>query len=139
MNLPENQRRIWCCACDAYIVARLTNGKEIYPRRPDLAHQAFWICDTCRNRVGCHKNTDKPTRPLGCIPTPELTKHRADLHLIIDPVWKSGFISRRQLYRLIAKRMGIREYHTAELRTKEDAVRVSRIVQEIVKELKNGC
>lgn len=22
MNLPENQRRIWCCACDAYILAR---------------------------------------------------------------------------------------------------------------------
>lgn len=114
------------------VQARLTNGHEIYPHRTDLACLPFWRCDTCGNYVGCHHKTAEPTRPLGVIPTPELKNARQHIHRILDPIWKNGHMGRRQLYAEISARFG-REYHTAELRSIEEARQVYRIIQDIAK------
>lgn len=123
--------QIWCCGCGKDVAARLTDGREIYPHRDDLHSLPFWKCDTCGNFVGCHHKTRNRTKPLGCIPTPAIRNARNHIHRCIDPLWKRGRISRRDLYQKIADGLGIAEYHTAEVRTIEDARKVYRIAKEI--------
>lgn len=104
-------RRIYCCGCWAHVEARKTTGREVYPHRDDLHGKVFYVCDTCSNYVGCHKNTDKP---LGVIPTPEIRAARQRVHNAIDPYWKSGRIKRGDLYHKIGCHIG-NEYHTANI------------------------
>ncbi|WP_240579404.1 HNH endonuclease [Ochrobactrum sp. A-1] len=97
----------------------------------DLAGLPFWKCDACGNFVGCHHKTKQRTAPLGCIPTPEIKEARSHIHRILDPLWKSGRFSRRELYSKIANSLGIKEYHTAELRSVEQARDAYRAILEI--------
>lgn len=124
-------RKIFCCGCQADVQARLTNGREIYAHRPDLHQQPYWKCDACGNFVGCHHKTQDKTRPLGCIPTPELKAARQEIHKVIDPIWKSGRVKRGELYGMIAHVIGVEEYHTAEIRSVEQAKDVLRVAREI--------
>ena len=107
---------IYCCGCEEEVDARLTSGKEVYERRGDLAEVPLWICDTCKNYVGCHQKSDTPTNPLGCIPTPQIRAARRELHKVIDPLWRSGKFTRKEVYNKISSKLG-KPYHTADLRT----------------------
>lgn len=129
--MTGNRKDIYCCGCGQDVAARLTDGREIYPHRRDLFRLPFWKCDACGNFVGCHHKTDTPTKPLGCIPTKEIKNARQHIHRILDPIWKAKLMNRSKLYREIADRLGIDEYHTAEIRSVEDARRVYGIVKEI--------
>ncbi|MBL4783605.1 MAG: hypothetical protein JKX92_15340 [Porticoccaceae bacterium] len=120
---------IHCCGCDEKIEARLTNGGEIYHHRNDLSSLPFWKCDTCGNFVGCHHKTDKPTRPLGCIPTPEIRNARKHIHAKLDPIWQSGKISRNQFYKKLSEKLGWK-YHTANIRSVEEAREVYKAIDE---------
>lgn len=111
-------------------MARLTSGAEIYPHRDDLATLPFWKCDACGNYVGCHHKTGNPTEPLGNIPTPELRKARNHIHAILDPLWKTKRFKRKEIYRLISDHMGF-GYHTAKLRTIEEARKAYKFIKEI--------
>jgi hypothetical protein len=124
-------RSIFCCGCQANVQARLTDGKEIYPHRADLAGLPFWKCDACKNFVGCHHKTKNRSNPLGCIPTREIKEARQHIHRILDPLWKSGRYGRRELYSMIAHVLGIEEYHTAEIRSVDEARRVYRVIDDI--------
>lgn len=123
--------RLFCCHCKEEVEARLTDGREVYPHRPDLFDLPFWRCDACRNHVGCHHKTKDRTRPLGNIPTKELKNARQHIHRILDPIWKDGKISRGRVYARIAQELGIDEYHTAEIRSVEEARRVYAIVKSL--------
>lgn len=112
---------IWCCGCSENVAARLTDGAEIYAHRSDLHDLPFWKCDICGNHVGCHHKTAVRTRPLGCIPTLQIKNARQHLHRLIDPIWKSKKMTRGEVYRRIAAEMGVKSYHTADLRSIEDA------------------
>ncbi len=124
-------RKLFCCGCGADVQARLTDGKEVYPHRADLGALPFWKCDACKNFVGCHHKTSDRTKPLGCIPTPAIKAARQDIHKVIDPLWKSGRVGRRELYGMIAHLTGVKEYHTAEIRTVEQAREVHRVAREL--------
>jgi hypothetical protein len=117
----RTSREIYCAGCGHAVIARLTNGAEVYPHRRDLAALPFWRCDACRNFVGCHHKTRDRTRPLGCIPTPAIKRERQRIHAVIDPIWQRGTMTRRQVYREVAIALGIDEFHTAEIRSVEDA------------------
>ena len=125
--------KIYCCNCEMDVEARLTNGAETYPHREDLHSLPFWICE-CGNFVGCHYKTSNPTKPLGCIASPEIKSARGHLHTLLDPIWQSGIISRTGLYKRISDKLGYK-YHTAELRCIDEGRRVYRVIQEIGKEL----
>lgn len=112
--------KLWCCQCQTDVEARLTSGKETYPHRPDLADLPRWICDGCKNHVGTHHKTSDPTKPLGNIPTQELKNARIKIHALIDPMWKSKRFSRRKIYAHLSDKLG-RQYHTAELKTIDEA------------------
>lgn len=128
--VSARQRSVWCCGCLADVQARLTDGAEIYPHRADLADLPFWRCDACGNHVGCHWKTKDRTRPLGVIPTREIKDARQHLHRVIDPIWQSGRMKRAVLYQRISAEIG-RQYHTAEIRSVEEARDVWRAVQKI--------
>jgi len=131
--MTEGRKEIYCCGCGADVSARLTDGREIYPHRPDLFSLPFWKCDTCKNFVGCHHKTKDRMRPLGCIPTKELKAARQHIHKILDPLWKQKRISRGDIYAMLADKLCIEEYHTAEIRTVDEAREVYRIVREIAR------
>lgn len=122
--------KIYCCPCEADVDCRLTNGAEVYPHRKDLWSLPFWKCPTCGNYVGCHHKTNNPTKPLGNIPTKEIRQARKHIHAILDPLWKSKRFSRGYIYGKISARIG-HEYHTAEIKTVEEAREVYKIVKEI--------
>lgn len=122
LNKPIN-KEIDCIACRSKVNARLTNGKEIYPHRPDLYEIPFWKCDTCKNYVGCHHRSKQRTKPLGCIATPEIFQKRKIIHAIIDPIWKSGKMPRKLIYIKLSKVFG-REYHTGDIRSLEEADKI---------------
>jgi hypothetical protein len=118
---------IYCCECQKEINARLTNGKEIYPHREDLFEKFFWICENCNNYVGTHGKTKDKTRPLGVIPSREIKQLRKKIHSVIDPLWKNKKIKRQILYKKISEKIG-KEYHTAEIRTAEEGIKILKIV-----------
>jgi len=119
--------KIYCCGCEKEVDARLTDGSEIYPHRPDLYKLSFYICDACENYVGCHKkSTDK--KPLGCIPTSEIRDARMKIHSVLDPLWKHKKFTRNSLYKAISKHIGW-EYHTANIRTLEEAEKIYQFVE----------
>lgn len=126
--------KLWCCSCVDYVDARLTYGAEVYPHRDDLSKLPFWRCDGCGNWVGCHHKTKEPTRPLGNIPSPELKKARGHIHALIDPLWKSKKIGRSELYQRMSEEIGW-NYHTANLRTIDEARTAYRIGQKLVREM----
>lgn len=124
---------LWCCQCQMEVSARLTDGAEVYPHRPDLASLPRWKCDGCGNSVGTHHKTDDPTRPLGNIPSDEIKKARMHIHALIDPVWKSKRIKRSKLYAALSNRLGYR-YHTGEIKTVDEARRVYRVALDYMRE-----
>jgi hypothetical protein len=124
-------KTIFCCCCKKDAEARLTNGAEIYPHRKDLSGLPFWKHDECGNYVGCHHKTNKPTTPLGNIPTPALRKARSQIHALMDPLWKDGHIKRSVLYAKLSKRTGW-TYHTSKIKTVDEASQVLTHVSYII-------
>ena len=96
--------KIYCVCCGHEVEARLTDGKEIYSHRPDLYSLPFWKCDSCWNFVGCHHKTKDRTRPLGNIPTKELREARKHIHALLDPIWQSGKMKRKEVYAFISEK-----------------------------------
>ena len=122
---------IWCCKCNKTVNAGLQKGDKIYPHRPDLYKKNFWVCPHCGNYVGCHGTSN---RPLGCIPTYEIKLARMKIHSKLDPLWKSGKITRTTAYRLISKKLGY-TYHTGCTRSVQECLHVYDIVAALEKDL----
>jgi hypothetical protein len=121
---------IYCCECSCEVEARLTTGAETYPRRPDLAELPFWKCDACDNYVGCNHKTKDRKRPLGNIPSEAIRDARRRIHSILDPLCQPDNRRRRAVYARISAALGY-PYHTAEIKTVEEARRIYAIVKEI--------
>ena len=121
---------IYCTGCEADVETEVVTGATIYPRRPDLKDKKFHRCVVCHNYVGCHSSGE----PLGVIPTPELRDARKHIHELIDPLWKSGVINRRTLYRKISSALGY-TFHTADIRSIQEARYIYMIGRRIRKEL----
>ena len=56
---------------------------------------------------------------------------RQQIHAVLDPIWKNGGTTRTRLYKMIAKKLGRNEYHTAELRSVAEAEKVYHIVLQL--------
>lgn len=124
--------KIYCCGCEAHVNARLTDGKEIYPHRKDLYKLPFWKCDECNNFVGCHHKTNDRTAPLGCIPTKEIRSVRSLVHSELDPLWKGGKYTRKQLYAILNQKTGMEGgYHTAKIRSVDDGMKIYQLLKSL--------
>jgi hypothetical protein len=85
-----------CPYCQALAVLfksseRFYNGRDWGP---------LWVCEPCEAWVGCHPKTHMP---LGRLANRELREEKMRAHAAFDPLWKSGLLSRREAYRLLAK------------------------------------
>ena len=76
-----------CPTCET--AARLTDGREIYPHRKDLADKPIWACTICEDSyVGCHPGSEEP---LGFPADAALREARQLLHhRRIDPLWQNA-------------------------------------------------
>lgn len=120
---------IYCTACRTNVDARLTDGEEIYPHRPDLHEIPMWICDTCDNSVGTHHKSNTPLKPLGFITTPQIKRARMQIHDAIDDLIEGG-MSRGHIYAAISKRLGY-PFHAAEIKSMKEARQITVILREI--------
>lgn len=112
--------KIFCACCDKQVKAELVYGSTVYPHRKNLHKLPFWRCPLCLNYVGCHHKTNNPTKPLGCIVGPKVKALRLKIHRELDPIWKSGIMTRRQVYKYMSGAVR-EEFHTAScVKTVED-------------------
>lgn len=144
MNQEEKIKRaaqprklIYCVGCGDVVDARLTDGAERYPHRPDLADVPFWHCDTCGSWVGTHHKTKQRTKPLGYLAPPELFRARKIIHDLIDPLWQSGKVKRGFVYAHISKKIG-HPYHTGEIKSMEEARQIWLIAAELHNDMNFG-
>lgn len=136
--MSRQLRLIFCAGCQKNVHARLVTGGNVYPGNPALKHLPFWRCYDCGGYVGCHHLVkDDPLKPLGVMATRDLRHARQKLHTLIDPIWKSGIITRTGLYQLISQSLGWK-YHTAKTRSVDEAREVYRVVRDIRKHLTEG-
>lgn len=128
--MRKNQRKIFCIECNKDVIARLTDGTELYPHQERLHHLKFWKCDTCKNSVGTHRKYSGQPKPLGCIPNNEIKNARMHIHNILDPLWKTGRISRKELYKIISEFLGY-EYHTGDIKNIEEARKIYKKIKQL--------
>lgn len=112
-----------CAECDS--IQRLTDGRRIYPHRPDLYAKRFWLCE-CGAYCGCHPGT---TIPLGTCAGPATRRARSAAHAAFDPLWKRRIVTRQSAYAWLTRVLGIdpRECHIAMM----DAERARRVVEAV--------
>ena len=120
---------VYCCPCQKDVQAIQIIGRKAYPHRADLAAKLFWQCPRCLRFVGSHRSG----KPLGVIPTKQVREARRHIHSLLDPLWKDNRRggqqwTRNNLYKVIGKHLGY-EYHTAEIRTIEEAHKVWEVLQ----------
>ncbi len=89
--------------------AQWVPNEVIYGRRYGRSYMA-WYCRKDNAYVGCHNNTKTP---LGTMANKELRQWRVKAHAHIDPLWKSGRITRKKLYKRLNGYFG-REVHIGE-------------------------
>ena len=66
-----------------------------------------WWCRPCDAIVGCHQNTKTP---LGTMANAELRTWRRKAHEKIDPLWRGGGLSRKEVYSFLKNHFD-REIH----------------------------
>lgn len=89
--------------------AEWVENKEIYGRNYGKSYMC-WLCKKCDVYVGCHNNTKNP---LGTMANAELREWRKKCHAKIDPLWKSGKMTRKEVYQMLKEKLG-REIHIAQ-------------------------
>lgn len=104
MTTPDSiggSEAVRCIECGG--AAKLTDGRAIYPHRPDLYHKAFWLCG-CGAYCGCHPGT---TQALGSPCGPVTRKARSAAHAAFDPLWRSKSMTRQSAYAWLTEATGI--------------------------------
>lgn len=87
-------------------------------------NEMVWMCKPCKAWVGCHQNTK---RPLGILANKELRQWRTKAHEAMDPLWQSGYITRKELYSIL-NRVFKHEIHIggSDLQTCKDVIRFAQ-------------
>lgn len=107
---PTNQQgeqKIICPKCNKK--APWVENKEKYGRNYGRSYMCYY-CKPCGTYVGCHNNTRKP---LGTMADAELMGWRMKAHAAIDPLWKNGKMTRKEVYGMLKEKLG-KEIHVGE-------------------------
>ena len=84
--------------------SQLVTGREVYPRRKDLARNMYYLCEPCDAYVGCHPHT---VSPLGRLANAQLRGAKQWAHAVFDPIWQSKRMTRKDAYLWLAGQLGI--------------------------------
>ncbi len=63
-----------------------------------LGYGKLWLCENypvCDSYVGAHNQDDSPK---GTLANSQLREWRKNAHAVFDPLWKSGYMSRKEAY-----------------------------------------
>lgn len=96
-----------CPSCNKE--APWVENKEKYGKNYGKSYMCYF-CKECEYYVGCHNNT---RAPLGTMISKEHCKYRKAVHNKIDPIWREGILTRKEVYQKISKQLGY-TYHTGE-------------------------
>lgn len=80
---------------------RLVDSSIIYGSSYNM--QCYY-CSDCNAWVGCHKGTDKS---LGRIANKSLRLLKRQAHEVFDKIWLNGYMSRKDAYNELSKRLGL--------------------------------
>ena len=72
-------------------------------------NKGIWVCPECRDRVGCHKGTDIA---FGSVANQATSDLRKKLHLKVDKIWKTGIMTRSEVYSELSKLLGVHKCYT---------------------------
>ena len=117
-KMADKNREMYCAKCKTNVRADMVTGEVIYPEREDLKMKKFWQCPTCKNYCGYCATTMS-------IPTPELRRARRKIHEVIDPLWKSGMVSRGWVYKNMSEFAGY-AFHNGNLTDPNEADKMYR-------------
>ena len=128
---------LYCQECGEKVKTLVVNGATIYPHRPDLHHKVFLQCPHCHNYTSADEIRPKDTiekwkhrHNKKVIPTATSRRYRWKIHNYIDPVWKSGIMSRAKIYKRLGEATSIKNYHNGSL---GDDVMAEKALQEAEK------
>lgn len=79
-------------------------NKVVYGRNYGKSYM-IWLCPKCGAYTGCHQNTKQP---LGTMANKELRELRVKCHELFDKIWKSGETTRKNAYKLLEEKTGIK-------------------------------
>jgi uncharacterized protein YlaI len=82
--------------------AEWVENKAVYGKNYGKSFMMY-LCRKCDARVGCHQNT---RTPLGIMANKELREWRMKAHAVVDPLWKSGELSRGEVYQILKEHFG---------------------------------
>ena len=114
------EKKIKCPYCGNE--AKWCENKEIYGKNYGKSYMCYF-CEPCNAYVGCHNNT---TEPLGTMANKELRDWRIKAHNAFDSLWKTGFITRNEAYKILENEFG-KEIHIGE----SDIETCKRIISKI--------
>jgi len=89
--------------------AKWIPNEQVYGRRFGKSYMCYY-CKDCNAYVGCHNNTKQA---LGTMANPALRKMRQHVHGILDPLWESGKMKRKEVYQKLRQIFG-KEIHVGE-------------------------
>jgi hypothetical protein len=113
MKHTTGEKKMLCPFCGKE--APWVENKVLYGRNYGKSYMCYY-CRDCDAYIGCHKNTREA---LGTMATKELRELRKQCHLLFDPLWKSGKMTRPQAYNYLYEKTKIK--HIA-WTTKEDCL-----------------
>lgn len=88
-------------------------GSPMVLRKSAKFPKPFWGCSRfpdCRGTHGAHADG----RPLGVPANKETKAARIEAHRVFDVIWQNNFMSRSQAYKLLAKKLGVKQVHIGE-------------------------
>lgn len=59
-------------------------GRELYPRKPELANKHYHVCRNCDAWIGC---IDGTWEPIGHLANAELRRAKQDVYAAIEPIY----------------------------------------------------
>lgn len=101
------------------------DNKLVYGKRYGKSYMCYY-CGNCDAYVGCHNNTRKA---LGTMANKALRRKRMAVHAVIDPIWKSGKETRKQVYAKLKQAFG-HEVHVGEANEQdcEDIIKTAKML-----------
>lgn len=125
LDYKLGRKHLYCAQCESDVTPVPVSGKVIYPRRKDLWDVEMFKCPHCGNYA---------SESARVIPTPAIRRFRHKIHQIIDPLWRSGVVSRAWVYKEMSKRIG-RNFHGGNIRSDEEAVTAYMAARQVAMEV----
>jgi len=101
-------------------------NKAKYGRNFGKSYMCYY-CKDCDAYVGCHQNTKVA---LGSMANAELRALRMQCHALIDPLWKDGKMTRKEMYRMLNEKFG-RTIHIGWSREEECREIISKLAPSV--------